>query len=144
MVWKVVAVILNRRITAYISFHGVLHGLPAGCGTGTATLEAKVLQQLAAMMEEVSCVIFLDLHKVYGALYRDRCLEILEGYDVGPRACLILRVYWDRLRMIACAGAYCGTAFQEFRGVTQGDPLSPTIFNVAVDAIVQHWVAVVE
>ena len=26
------------------------------------------------------------------------------------------------------------------RGVTQGDPLSPTIFNVVVDAVVQHWV----
>ena len=26
------------------------------------------------------------------------------------------------------------------RGVTQGDPLSPTIFNVVVDAVVFHWV----
>ena len=26
---------------------------------------------------------------------------------------------------------------------TQGDPLSPTIFNVVVDAVVQHWVTVV-
>ena len=25
-------------------------------------------------------------------------------------------------------------------GVTQGDPLSPTIFNVVVDAVVRHWV----
>ena len=26
------------------------------------------------------------------------------------------------------------------QGVTQGDPLSPTIFNVVVDAVVRHWV----
>ena len=25
------------------------------------------------------------------------------------------------------------------RGVTQGDPLPPTIFNVVVDAVVRHW-----
>ena len=24
--------------------------------------------------------------------------------------------------------------------MTQGDPLSPTIFNVLVDAVVRHWV----
>ena len=27
--------------------------------------------------------------------------------------------------------------------MTQGDPLSPTIFNVLVDAVMQHWVKVV-
>ena len=26
--------------------------------------------------------------------------------------------------------------------MTQGDPLSPTIFNVVVDAVVSHWVTV--
>ena len=38
--------------------------------TGTATLEAKPFQHLAAMREEVLYVIFLDLHKAYDALYR--------------------------------------------------------------------------
>ena len=79
LMWKVVADILNRRLTASITFHKFLHGFRAGCGTGTATLEAKLLQQLAALREEVLCVIFLDLHKAYDALYRSRCLEILEG-----------------------------------------------------------------
>ena len=31
-------------------------------------------------------MIFLDLTKVYDALDRSRCLEILEGYDVSPNA----------------------------------------------------------
>ena len=42
--------------------------------------------------------------------------------------------------MVAQAGGYYGTEFMGERGVTQGDPLSPTIFNVVVDAVVRHWV----
>ena len=47
--------------------------------------------------------------------------------------------------MVAMAGRYYGASFRGERGVTRGDPLSPTIFNVVVDAVVRHWVeAIVE
>ena len=42
--------------------------------------------------------------------------------------------------MVARAGAYYWNAFTGARGVTQGDPLSPIIFNVVVDAVVRQWV----
>ena len=78
VMWKVVAAILHLRLTDSITYHEFLHGFRAGPGTGTAILEAKLLQQLAALREEVLYVIFLDPHKAYGALDRSRCLEILE------------------------------------------------------------------
>ena len=81
---KVVAAILNRQLTDSITFHDFLHGLWAGRSTGTATLEAKMLQQKVASREEVLYLIFLDLHKAYDALYKSRCLDILEGYGVVP------------------------------------------------------------
>ena len=84
--WKVVAAILNHRLTASITLHDFLHGFWAVCGTGTANLEAKLLQKLVASREEVLYVIFLDLQKAYDALERSICLDILEGYSVGPRA----------------------------------------------------------
>ena len=42
--------------------------------------------------------------------------------------------------MVAQAGGYYGMAFQRERGRTQVNPLSPTIYNVVVDTVVQHWV----
>ena len=78
------AAILKIQLTASIIFHDFLHAFWSGCGTGTATLEAKVLQQVAALREEVLYMIFLDLHKKYDALDRSRCLDILEWYAVGP------------------------------------------------------------
>ena len=44
---------------------------------GTATLEAKLLQQILALREEVLYVIFLYLHKAYDAFDRSRFIEIL-------------------------------------------------------------------
>ena len=44
--------------------------------------------------------------------------------------------------MVARAGGYYGAAFKGDQGVTQGDLLSPTIFNVVVDVVVIHWVTV--
>ena len=140
MMWKVVAAIINLRLTASITYHNFIHRFRAGCGTCTATLEAKILQQLADMREDVLYVIFLDLQNSYHALDRSRCIEILKGYGVGPRAWRLLRTYWGKMTMVAKAGGYYGDAFKGARGVTQGKPLSPTIFNVVVDVLVRHWV----
>ena len=38
VMWKVVAAILNCRLTTSITFHDFLHGFRAGRSTGTATL----------------------------------------------------------------------------------------------------------
>ena len=54
VVCKEVTVIINRRFTARFW---------AGCGMGTATLEVKLLHQVADMREAVLHTIFLDLHK---------------------------------------------------------------------------------
>ena len=85
-------------------------------------------------------MIFLDLTKAYDALDRSRSLEILKGYGVGERVIRLLREYWNKSTMVARAGGYYGTSFKGGRGVTQGNPLSPIIFNVVVDAMVRHWV----
>ena len=94
VMWKVVTVILNRRLTSSITFHDVLHGFRVGRGTGTVTREAKLGQQLVAMREEVLYVIFLDLTIAYDALDRSRCLDILEGYSVGPSVSRLSVTSW--------------------------------------------------
>ena len=85
MIWKELAVIINCLFTTAITYHNSLHGFQAGCGTGTATLEVNLLQQIAALREAVLNMIFQDLHKAYNALDRSMCLGILEGCRVGTR-----------------------------------------------------------
>ena len=92
---------------------------------GTADLEVKFLHQVIAIRKEVIHAIFLDLHKVYNTLDSSRCLDILEGYRVGPRALHLLRRYWENLQMVARVGVYYGEPLRGERGVTQGGHYCP-------------------
>ena len=46
--------------------------------------------------------------------------------------------------MVAQVGCQYKKPFRGERGITKGDILSPTIFNVAVNVVVRHWGALVE
>ena len=45
--------------------------------------------------------------------------------------------------MVKRDDGYFRSTFKGQHTVTQGDPLSPTIFNVVIDTILQHWVTMV-
>ena len=107
-------------------------------GTGTASLDAKLIQKLTKIREEVVYEVFIKIRKAYDALDRERCLEILMGYGVSPQIKKIIRHYWNHLSMVARSGCYYGTPFKGHQGVTQGGTLSPTIFNMVVDALIYH------
>ena len=120
VLWKTISGIINLRLSPFIEFHNTLHGFYSGRGTGTATLEENLLQKLIAIREMVIHEILLNLSKAYDYLNRDRCIDILVGYGLGPRTLRILRTYWVRIQMAAKAGSHYGPTFQSHHGVTQG------------------------
>ena len=46
--------------------------------------------------------------------------------------------------MVDRVGGFHRADFQGFGGVTQVDPMSPTISNVLVDSVVRRWILLVE
>ena len=63
----------------------------------------------------------------------------LVAYGVGTRTELLLCQYRARLTMVARVGLYYGAPFTGYREDMQCNPLSPTIFNMAVDMVIRHW-----
>ena len=53
----------------------------------------------------------------------------------------LIRTFWDEQQLVCRAARQYGEPFQAFRGVTQGGPLSPKIFNIMVDAVVREWIS---
>ena len=79
--WKFTTSIINRRLNSAICYHDTLHGFWTGCGTKTATLEAKLIQQLINMRKAVLHTTFLVIQKIYDALDCDG------GSEVGKKNC---------------------------------------------------------
>ena len=77
LLWKTVTGILNCRLAATIQIKYTLHGFCMGTCIGTASLKAKLLQQLMALIKKVMYEIFLDTHKAYEALESQIYLDIL-------------------------------------------------------------------
>ena len=61
--WKVIEVLINGRFEV-IEFHYCLHRFLKGGGMGTATLGAKLAQQLALLEQETLYEVFIDLKKM--------------------------------------------------------------------------------
>ena len=85
VVWKFCATVVNFRLNRSMTLHDALHEFRAGRGMGTATLEAKLVHQLAGIFHEPLFQFFLDVRKAYESVDRGRCMEILWGYRMGQR-----------------------------------------------------------
>ena len=138
-IWKLISSIMDRRMKEAVEFDDSVHGFRQQRGTGTAILRNKLSMQTAFAKHVTLKQLYLDMKKAYDTLDRSRTLLILEGYGVGPNTLRIIRTFWERHTVIPRASGYHGRAFRATRGVTQGDILSPMIFNVVVDCIIKAW-----
>ena len=58
---------------------------------------------------------------------------------MGPNVLSLLKFYWDHQRCVAKCRNYHGETFVPYHGVAQGGVVSPTFFNVLVNAVVRKW-----
>ena len=64
-------------------------------------------------------------------------MEILREYGLGPRLQQLIQRYWYGHRVVPKSMMHDGRPFNTGRRVTQGDQVSPKLFNIIVDALVK-------
>ena len=70
-------------------------------------------------------------------------MYILWGYRMDQNMACFIAHHWDNQQFVPKAGSFLGKASGTGRGVMQGDPSSPMILNIVVDAVVRAALAVV-
>jgi Reverse transcriptase (RNA-dependent DNA polymerase) len=104
-------------------------------GANRALVEARLHLDYSIQQGRCLYQVFLDLSKAYDTLDRACTLELLQRYKMGPNLLGLLRP--EILQLVPRQGGFYRRPIWSARGVTQGDPLSPIIFNIAINAVVR-------
>ena len=137
-IWKVISRIINYRITSSISFHNWVHGFQAKHGTGTAILDLKLTMTHTLETNTPLHTVLIDLRKSYDYVNRSKMIQLLQEYGVGEKMRNVIENYWEKQLVVVRKGKFFGNPFHPTRGVTQGDIISPTLFNIVVDTVVRN------
>jgi Reverse transcriptase (RNA-dependent DNA polymerase) len=137
-IWKIISIIIKDRLVDTIQFDDSLHGFLPRRGTATAIIKAKLRLDTTIAAGTTIYQVFMDLTKAYDSVSREKLLSILSQYGVGPHIITILNNFWNQLKVAPKQGGFYGKPTQTQQGVTQGDPLSPILFNIVVDAVVRE------
>lgn len=82
----------------------------------------------------------LRLKKAFNTVNRTNILQLLDKYGYGNQSLTLIEDYWNKQTIFLKHGTFYGTPLTAHRGVTQGDILSPGIFNIIVDIICRNIV----
>ena len=137
-IWNVLEWIMDHRLDKF-ELDNCLHGCCANRGTGTAVIEAKLVQQHSFLELKPFFGVFLDLKKAFDLMDRECCIVILESYGAGQQMIWLIWIYWQDAIMVCRTSGNYGTSFKVGCGVTQGGPLSAKLFNILVDAVAGEW-----
>ena len=135
--WKIFGNVLKERISNEIRFHRGLHGFRNQRSTTTDIIELKLTMTYAHLFKFPTYSVFLDIEKAYDRVNRRSLLQILKHYGIGKSTLDILKEYWNKQKCVIKNGRYYSMKFKPTEGVTQGDILSPTFFNIIVYSILK-------
>ena len=81
-IWKVLEWIMDLRLDV-IDLHDTLHGFCANRRPWTVVIEAKLAQHLSDLELQPFYGVFLNLHKAFDAVDRDRTLLLLSSIELA-------------------------------------------------------------
>jgi len=140
-VLKVVCVILSTRINVAAEERGLFSRAQAGfrqreeCVTQVACV-VEIIQR-RQIVGEPTYVVFVDLKKAYDTVPHEALFAKLARFGVRGRCLAFIRALYHsstiRVRVGGGSNALYSDSCRLLRGVRQGCPLSPLLFNIFID-----------
>lgn len=107
------------------------YGFRRARSTNEAIAYVRSLMDDARMSNKAQHFAFVDVSKAYDAVWRSKLWQVLAGRGVGEYMLAVLKELYDDEVSVVIDGAPAGR-FSSSRGVRQGCPLSPLLFNLVL------------
>jgi exonuclease III len=134
---KLLTKIMAKRLQKYVA--SIVHRDQAGFVSGRRIQDSCMLLAQILESNRVSPVAgglyFLDQEKAYDRVDWSFMLRCLERFGFGPRWVHMVSIIYGKLRGRVLVNGFQSLPFEIYQGVRQGDPLSPLLFNLAIEPL---------
>ena len=134
---KLLCKIIARRLSTVCEEQGLIRKEQAGF-----TRTGECPSQVAALLEccqrrkirnQDTILCFLDLKKAYDLVPHNRLIQKLRSINIGKKLISFIENMYANTRIVIRAGDITTDAFRYERGVRQGCPTSPILFNIYIN-----------
>ena len=136
---KVLMVVLSTRLNGAFEKEGIFSKAQAGfrrkeeCVTQSACL--LEITKRRKLMGLPTYMLFVDLKKAYDTVPQEALMAKLDFYGVRGRALGFIRALYSQSRIQVRVGGTVSEPADLLRGVRQGCPLSPVLFNIFINDV---------